>query len=401
MTRRPPERGNRETARDGGFFVLRTPLLPLATLSDLSAGLEAPTVSAPAPLAAAVTRDRERVRGRLRALLSRRLVREAIYVASPDLERAIPLWEADPDSDRGQAVERGLLRYITRMASRPTPFGLFAGIGVGTVADTTRLAVPASDACRRHTRLDMDYLVALAAALSRDEALSASLRFSPNTSLHPCAGRWHYVETRPAIDGRTHHLVAIDDNEPLRQTLERARGGATRGELATALATGDITSADAAAYIGELVDAQVLIPELECPVTGEEPLACLLATLRARSGGMLAADRLSNVASSLAAIDAAPHGNDTTRYVDIAQVLERFGVPIVPAKLFQVDLVKPDAATIGRDLVAEIARGVELVHRLTPPALESPLARFRAAFVERYERREVPQLEALDEETGI
>jgi thiopeptide-type bacteriocin biosynthesis protein len=382
--------------------VLRTPLLPLATLDELSAGLEAPGTADAALLADALKRDRERVRGRLRDILAQPLVREAIFVASPDLERAIDGWQTDPDSDRGQAAERGLFRYVTRMASRPTPFGLFAGIGVGTVGDTTRLAVPAFDACRRHTRLDMDYLVPLAESLARDEALSRSLRYSPNTSLHRSADRWHYVETRPARDARTHHLVAIDDAEPLRLTLERARGGATRADLAGGLVDKDITLADAEAYVDELIAAQVLVPELECPVTGEEPLACLIAMLRARAGGTAAADRLEAIAGALATIDAAPRGNGTTRYADVARALEPFAVPIVPAKLFQVDLIKPDGeATLGRDIVAEIARGVALLRRLTPAPTESPLARFRAAFIDRYEQREVPLLDVLDEETGI
>ena len=342
-----------------------------------------------------------RVRDRLRTLVTAPVVREAIFVASPDLERSIDLWLTSPETDRGQAIERGLLRYVVRMASRPTPFGLFAGNGTGTIGAQTQLTVDPPAACRRHTRLDMDYLARLADVLARDSSLTNSLTFSLNTSLHRSAGRWHYVESIAAKDGRTHHLVAVDDSDALRQTLERARDGATRAALAAALVDDDISIDDARAYVDELVASQILVPDLECPVTGDEPLGHLIAGLR-RSGGESAADRLTAAAAALSAIDASPIGIAAARYEELARSLEPFGVPITPARLFQVDLVKPAAvSTLAAAVVDEVARGIHLLHRLTPKPIDDPLARLRAAFTRRYEAREVPLFEVLDEETGI
>src|SRR5258706_6442737 len=65
-------------------------------------------------------------------------------------------------------------------------------------------------------------------------------------------------------------------------------------------------------------------------------------------------------------------------------------------------MVKPVAdATLGGRLRDEIVRGVGILHRLAPLEARDPLRAFREAFVTRYEEREVPLLEALDEEIGI
>jgi thiopeptide-type bacteriocin biosynthesis protein len=334
-------------------------------------------------------------------LIASPIVREAIFVASPDLERSIEAWLAAPDSNRGLAAERGLIRYITRMASRPTPFGLFAGTATGVVADRTVLRVPPASECRRHTRLDMDYLVPLAESLARDPRLAESLRYAPNTSLHQSADRWHYVESHAIEQGRRHHLVAVDDSEPVRAVFEAALSGATRADLIDTLAADDITASDAAAFVDELIASQILVPDLECPITGTEPLAALIDALERHEGGQEAAGRLTTVAQALTRIDRSMLGAPPASYNEIAQTLEPFGVPIVPAKLFQVDLVKPGDATLGRDIVDEIARGVEVLRRLMPAATDDALAKLRAAFEERYEQREVPLFDALDEETGI
>jgi hypothetical protein len=137
------------------------------------------------------------------------------------------------------------------------------------------------------------------------------------------------------------------------------------------------------------------------PATGGEALGALVETLRQR-GGEAAARRLSEAAAALAAIDAAPPGVSPARYDDIARSLESFGVPITAARLFQVDLVKPGGSSVlGTAIVDEIARGVDVLRRLTPKPLDDPLSRLRAAFSERYQEREVPLFDVLDEETGI
>jgi hypothetical protein len=51
--------------------------------------------------------------------------------------------------------------------------------------------------------------------------------------------------------------------------------------------------------------------------------------------------------------------------------------------------------------VSEILAGVELLHRMARPRHHGSLQRFRDAFISRYERREIPLVEALDEEAGI
>ena len=155
-----------------GFFACRTPLLPFTDLLAWSAGLQAPSaLDDPAALAKAVADDRQLLRERLQNALMRPEIREAIFVASPDLDDGFDRWQRDPESDKGLRAERALARYYQRMASRATPFGLFAGCSVGTIGAESRLTVAARQTYRRHTRLDMDYLYALVDALEQDAAL--------------------------------------------------------------------------------------------------------------------------------------------------------------------------------------------------------------------------------------
>ena len=108
-----------------GFFVFRTPLLPFEELEAWNAGLEAASVSADRPeeLERALAADRVRLRERLRALCDRPEILEALFLASPSLVDGLPLWLTQPESKKGQRVERVLVRYLYRMAARAA-FGM-------------------------------------------------------------------------------------------------------------------------------------------------------------------------------------------------------------------------------------------------------------------------------------
>jgi thiopeptide-type bacteriocin biosynthesis protein len=367
--------------RHSGFFVLRAPLLPFETLTA-AAGREG-----------------------LRGLLARTEVREAVYVASPGLESQIDAWAREPDSEAGRRVEASLSRYAARMAGRATPFGLFAGCSVGTIGRATDLVV--GGPCGRHTRLDMDYLVLLAEALARDPRLRPDLRFAPNSSLYPVAGRLRYREVRRKEKGWTHHRAVLEVPDYLDVVLARADEGATPGELVRGLLERfpEADEADAVAYVEELIENQVLVSNLTPALTGPEPIHGLIEHLGSLPRGAETAAHLVWVRDELAAFDAEGPGVSPQRYRTVVRRLSHLPAPVDESRLFQVDLTRPPGhAVLGENVLAEVLRGVDVLRRLAP-AVEDPLKEFRDAFAARFGdspvTRAVPLAEALDDETGV
>src|SRR5207248_308732 len=86
----------------------------------------------------------------------------------------------------------------------------------------------------------------------------------------------------------------------------------------------------------------------------------------------------------------------------IAETLRELPTPVEMSRLFQLDMVKPaDQAVLGADVLEEIGRALDILYRLASDRPLEGLDRFRKEFNERYGGREVPLLEALDEEVGI
>ncbi len=367
-------------------FVLRTPTLPIDVLARWGA----------------MSGIGER-RALLRQLVDDPVVREALFVASPELDAQIAAWQQEPDTAANAGVERALVRYVSRMASRSTPFGLFASVAIGDLAERTRLTIPPRDQAWRHTRLDNDVLFALTSELARDTTAKQRLRYRPNTSLYSAAARLRYAEARLAGASRSYHLVAVSPSDYLQALLAKAEGGATRAELISVLtADPEISEEDASAFLDEVIDTQILVPLIGPHVTGPEPTEGLIELLRGYGLEDHAAT-LQRTRDAITAIDAARPGVSSAQYRAIeADLAAHVPIKIEANRLFQVDLFKPAAdTTISTQLADELVAVAQILHRLAPPTSDGEWGRFRERFAARYETREVPLLEALDDENGI
>lgn len=376
------------TSAPSGGFVLRTPVLPFAVVDRLAHASD--------------------VAAEVRDLVSDPVVREAIFLASPSLDDRIEAWLAGRDRE-ADATLRALLSYVSRMSFRPTPFGLFAGCTVGELGAATALRLDEVGRGQRHTRLDFGFLVRLVTAVVADLESRAAVRFQPNSSLYRAGNRLRMVETKIDEHRRVHyHRVTFEEDEALELTLRAAAtpAGATPAalaqQLADALAGEDVSVDEAAEFVAAMIESQLLVPTIEPPITGPEPSAGLVTALLGNPVTVKQGRAIEEVTSALAALDAAGPGAEPGTYRDLVTRLRDVDDDLDPARLFQADLVSPAVTlTLGPKVVAELGRAVDVLHRISGRPGDDDLATFRARFTARYEDRQVPLAEALDEELGV
>ncbi|RSK37519.1 lantibiotic dehydratase [Hymenobacter metallilatus] len=347
---------------------------------------------------------------RIEQLLTDAHFMEAIYLASPALYEECRRWQRGELTEprKIEKLRHTLTRYYTRSTSRSTPFGLFAGCTLAEWGPQSHVELTTAEAGTRHTRLDMQFLCALARQLAAHPEVGPRLRYRPNSSLYHAGEEIRYVEQQVVAGELVHQISAVAASPPLLQVLAAAQAGVRLPELVAVLAPDEAEQAEAAAFLEALIEAQVLESELEPNVTGEEFLRRIQAVL----AGLLAETPSAELHAIAAVLDATQQQlealdqagtNPAAAYEQITANLATLGVPIEPGKLFQTDAVPGTAgpATLDAGLQPQLLEALEVLTYLAAPAHSPRLDDFTRRFQARYEDREVPLLEALDNESGL
>ena len=365
------------------FALLRSPLLPIDQLLAQWQGII------------------ESDHSQLAEWLSHPLVDKALYIASPTLYQVWQDWRDGVTPTLTSAARLALWRYVIRMSSRCTPFGLFAGVSAVEVAERTR-GVVASDKPVASIRPDMGWLTALISSIEQHPTIRWQLRYRPNNSLYQLGSQYRYSDYTTPNGQRAFFINAIERDELLDAALTRTRcnpEGVSGVELIDFICQefGETTE-EATGYVNELFNAHLLISELELGVTGKQPLDHVLNVLR----GVPTATSLVGQLEQLQEVI-----GSTSLSVSQLKCIEQtmpmlLGDAYPPGDVLQTDMVRSaDTITVSERVVTQIGQQLSQLLPLRTDHRTDSLDSFAQRYYARYGGQPQPLLIALDHESGI
>ncbi|PWV51819.1 lantibiotic dehydratase [Chitinophaga sp. S165] len=340
--------------------------------------------------------------------------REALYLASPVLfEQWCRMYRENKTDEH---ILKGVLKYYIRATNRCVPFGLFAGCGTAQLGDNTTLVMPEGDGYIRRSSLDMHFLTTLVDTLRGDRIIMKYAKYYPNNSMYNVGAKKRYVEGTYRNYERVYNLVSIGNNEYIEMLVQAAADGVQFKALQQVLTQDDVSEEDADSFITALIDAQVLVSEVDVPVTKNprEHFTDLLNGYRSIAdendalyiGNFIS--KLDVLGEGLDTLDKQKIGDNKAIYEAINAGAADFGIGYKPNYLINSNLYYDlGNAAIDKQLISDIQKGVDILSRLTPDISQinwgatSNLTAFKQAFTKKFEGREVPLLLALDNEIGV
>ncbi|GAA2803734.1 lantibiotic dehydratase [Kitasatospora sp. CM 4170] len=400
QTARTGAHGGRDLYAPMPWAVLRAPLLP---------------VDAAPPAAAAPRRETSDPAS---LLPSDPRVRAAIAVASPDLTAALAA-TAPGSGHRACRLRGKVLRYLLRMSARPTPYGLFAGVGLVGWGASTDAALD-TGRLRTRTRPDMQWLLDLVSALEEEPAVRAGLRLVANRAVLLRGGRLFLHDTGSGVSVRASATVrAVLDAAALEPVPFPALVEAVATESVSGPVSGPVSGSGAPGPAGprpaptrekaeQLVDELrrlgFLQTDLNPPLTGRDPLDHVRGRLADIPAAGPTAAGLAGLSAATQAWDGLACADRVQAWPDLSARMRNLCPGVDGSDLLQTDLALAlTGSRLHRAVGAEAARAAELLLRISPHPNGPPqLADYRRSFEARYGTgRRVPLLELLDAEFGL
>jgi thiopeptide-type bacteriocin biosynthesis protein len=331
------------------------------------------------------------------------LLQTALVVASSDIHEGITRIQHDASGStrRTRHAYSRLLRYITRMSTRPTPFGVFAGVAPGSFASHT--AIELRQPVIR-LRPDMGWLLSLIQRLEQDPELFPEMTLIRNSTAYVIGNR--VILPSADIYGTQDTRSILVHYHPLvQQMMELALQPITSSQLVRQLhqAFPDVSEAQIQHALVQLWDIHLFLSTLRPPFTQLEPITFLLERLHALTKTQALQEDLHRLFILTRVVH--QHGIDasTPKRIEAIVSLQKQLVPDYKQQPFQVDTAwQVGPALLHQSIAEAAAKAAEVLLRVSKHPRGLPaLNQYRAAFVKKYGMAEIPLLQLLSSEGGL
>ncbi|SHF41277.1 lantibiotic dehydratase family protein [Chryseobacterium sp. OV279] len=330
---------------------------------------------------------------------------EALYIASRDFYNTLISFRNTKNKLDPKAYF-SILKYFSRMSTRCTPFGLFAGISVGTfTGEESKTVVGQINDFKNHVQLDMNILFSVIQIINQNKEVRKYLQYFPNTSIshYTYTDTLKYIEYKYISGIRNHLLTSIETSDILQAILEKTKDGTPFTSLVEMLVAEGFEEDDSNDFINELIDSQILISELEPYTTGDDILDFILGKIKDIPELHSLYTFLNEIKNTLSAVDTPGKTDNIEKYEQVGTALHSTEIKMVDDKnLFQSNLnTNLIQNTLSASLKKDLMAGVKILNKLGKKTSNPSLDQFKNTFYTRFQDQEVPILEVLDSDTGI
>ncbi|MRX69341.1 Lantibiotic dehydratase, C terminus [Flavobacterium resistens] len=332
------------------------------------------------------------------------IVREAINLASPDLKKELDKWvktDSNLSVKKAKRLEYTFLKYLARMSSRCTPFGLFSGCSVGRTGAETRIILEDSEKFERFTQFDMQFWIMLLQEVSKKKEVVPHLKYYPNNSIYKIGDFYRYTEYKSIDTKREHSISALRESRLLTELLDAIKEGMTIEEMVLLLSDDEDEKQEAQKYVLKLIDFQFLVSELDAVVTGNKDWDRIFAVLKKIPAVEREYQLLEKTLKQLSVLDEKLVPPEKI-YQEIKNNVQQLGIRFDEKYLFQTDLnTNTSVNTLNKNIPKKVLRAIEFLNGIQTKQKFKNQENFKKAFIQRYEGRIMPLTTVLDTEIGI
>ena len=391
--------------KPASFFLLRIPLLPAATFLQLTTqqrdkdATQTNTASEQVLL-----KQREECQKLILQFVQELLIHQALAVASPSLLEGLARLQPYNHSRRTRRVFSRLLRYLIRMSTRPTPFGMFSGVALGHFGERPSLQLDAPILKSIRTRPDMSWVLALIQRIEQEASFLSDLQVVTNQNVIfngpraqlPCADVYGqsdnssiYVHITPPVQFA---LKMTQESLPYQQLIHGLKRQYPQIEQPLI-----------EQFVKQLWDHHFLQSNLRPPLTDISPVHYILQHLPKTPALKPLREMVEQVLYQCSEFDHAQNAAESITILrNLRQMQKELSMTQNDGNL-QTDATLKLAST---DLPVEIGkvacRAAEVLFRQSQVRGVQQLHEYRQVFLEKYgSYAEVPLLELLSAENGL
>lgn len=334
-------------------------------------------------------------------LINDNKVVEAIMISSKSLYETIEKYKKDKKNDNLDSIGRALNKYFNRLTTRPTPYGLFSSVSIGTFGDDNYIK---KGKYKKRARVDCEWLFNVMEILVFKEFCYKKVQLFTNNLLLKEGGKLKNIypfSDEKSISNNIEKFYYIKMAKNIELVLDLAQFGVLYEDIKVILEKSYIGIPEEIIekFLEELIKKEILVTELENLSENTNQLKYILKVLENRGFQ-------SETYNKLITLDRFIDRYNNTGLgagIELLEVIFSLMKEIAIGKEFlQVDLVSDDITRLNHIIKKELEKSLSAITLLRPDRNLRYLKTYLNQFLEKYGSGEWVQVNTLlDSMKGI
>jgi thiopeptide-type bacteriocin biosynthesis protein len=362
------------------FYMLRTPMLPIEFYQSIC------------------FLDDTELKEELNRVLETKEIREAIQVGSASLYNNL--------EQMNNKVSSSVMKYLIRMSTRTTPYGLFSGINIGSFDTYTSICLDDKKNFKKRMRPDMEWLYGVINNSESNPKLVKSIKVKKNNLAYKKGDRLEnpYVSNLGMTgtkDGET--VTSIRWTDLLNLVMENTQEFIKIKELVHIILEKypHVKEEKITNYIEELVRYEYLITSLRPPLTEINLFEYVMNQVKELENSDELYGQLDDIAHKINTYNTQAIGDSQELLSDIVKDMDNL---YNTNNYLQIDMgISTRENVLNQSIRQDMEKYCEMLQKLAVSQLEdNSIKAYKEEFIETYGLDvEVQLLELLDEGVGL
>ncbi|RAJ11170.1 thiopeptide-type bacteriocin biosynthesis protein [Chitinophaga skermanii] len=351
------------------------------------------------------------VKEKMKSCMDDSFFSNALYIASPALHEQIKLYlnENDATEKRTKKIEHAFMRYLNRMSTRCTPFGMFAAVGTMEIAENGDKNI-VHDTSGQYLDVKLDALVLenISNRLLNEPYIRTRLQYKVNETCLFDGEDVKYINYYFLHGKRIHEVVKIDRNEYLYEVLKSGGNWVNYKEIIGTLQAydEDLEMDDIVAFIDELIETHILITEIAPSIAGmpyQDHFMEVLERLLIKDIEGEARDLVGRVTSIFKKTRAVNKDVSLMGFVEwLIDEFTSLDIQFDPQRILHIDTYHQfEQVKIDQSIINSVMRGIEVASHFTLSSSSATVEAFKKVMEATYNEAPVSLLTVLDADMGI
>lgn len=330
-------------------------------------------------------------------------VQEAIITTSTSLYNSI-IKPYRKEKDRNQ-IESSLLKYLIRMSTRTTPYGLLSGVGLGNFGTTTMIHLEDLSKGTKYMRADMDWIFRLLGKIESDDNILKELKVYKNNSLEENGDRLDNVYLSNYGQSNTENSkfnASIIFSKKVKDTMKLSENGIKVKDLILELnPENKYDCYTIFKFLKQLIKNEYLLTELRTPLINTDTMKYIIEKLKHIEFAESICKDLECIYTDINKYNETEIGQGQKEYLNILSKMKKV---CECENYLQIDLkLNDEVCTLNKNIKKDVEKLVDVLLKISKSDYQpTHLEQFANEFSEKYGiYREVRLLEVLDRDKGL